>query len=181
MVVDHTGYADPALTRRKHERNLRLLAMEDRDRPNNPQTLLNIALAYQGLSKPAESMPFLRRCLEILPTDSSMRPKVYSLLVQGHQWLGQAEQARTACREGRSRFPEDTELLYREVLMCQESGDLAGAAAVLLHMVETRPSNRAIHQAFDPALRAIAAGTNWRWSTSAWAGWGRPRRNGGRR
>ncbi len=117
VVVDHTGYADPALTRRKHERNLRLLAMEDRDRPNNPQTLLNIALAYQGLSKPAESMPFLRRCLEILPADSSMRPKVYSLLVQGHQWLGQAEQARTACREGRAHFPEDTELLYREVLM----------------------------------------------------------------
>ena len=153
VVVDHTGYADPALTRRKHERNLRLLAMEDQDRPGNPQTLLNIALAQQGLGQPAESMPYLGRCLEILPAGSSMAPKVYSLLVQGHQWLGQPEQARAACREGRNRFPEDTELLYREVLLCQEAGDLAGAARTLLHMVETRPTSEAMHNAMDPAIR----------------------------
>src|SRR5258708_5028009 len=78
-------------------------------------------------------MSFLRRCLEVAPANSATLSKLSSLLVQGHQWLGQPDQARVACRPGRARFPEDTELLYREALLCQEAPQRRTTGQELAH------------------------------------------------
>jgi hypothetical protein len=53
MVIFHTGYQDPELRRRKLERDLRLLRLEDRDRPdprlgNWPRLLDRCNGAMQG-------------------------------------------------------------------------------------------------------------------------------------
>ena len=41
ITIQHTGYQDPALRRRKLERDLRLLRLEDAEQPDDPFTLFN--------------------------------------------------------------------------------------------------------------------------------------------
>src|SRR5262249_43967999 len=49
-------------------------------------------------------------------------------------------EALAASQEGRSLYPEDTELLFHEALLCREQGDLRGAEALLLRLLQPRPS-----------------------------------------
>src|SRR5205085_9249666 len=49
ITVRHVGYTDPALRRRKLERDLRLLRLEDAERPDDPFTLFNLGSVYQEL------------------------------------------------------------------------------------------------------------------------------------
>jgi GT2 family glycosyltransferase/tetratricopeptide (TPR) repeat protein len=130
-AVHHTGYRDPALRRRKLERDLRLLGLEDRDNPGHPFTLFNLGQVAQELGRHAEAVPLLRRSLERShPSDSIVR-KIYALLAGCHRQLGQPELALAACAEGRAHYPDDAELLFVEGLFLRERGDLAGAEARL--------------------------------------------------
>jgi hypothetical protein len=54
-VIHHAGYQDPVLRRRKLERDLRLLHLEDGDRPDDPFTLFNLGSVYQELGRHAEA------------------------------------------------------------------------------------------------------------------------------
>jgi hypothetical protein len=60
-VIEHTGYVDPALCRRKLERDLRLLYLEDADKPGDPFTLFNLGQVANELGRHAEALPLLRR------------------------------------------------------------------------------------------------------------------------
>jgi tetratricopeptide (TPR) repeat protein len=157
VVIHHTGYQEPGAQRAKRERNLRLVQLENAEHPDNPYTLFNLGLAYHELGRPAEALPYLRRSLELAPADLSILPKLYALLVQGHQWLNQRNEALAACRQGRTRFPADTELLFQEALLYRDLGDLNGAAARLLHLVQPTPGLRLFHSGVDPALRGYRA------------------------
>src|SRR5262249_46732537 len=64
VVIEHTGYLDPALRRRKLERDLRLLRLEDAEHPDDPFTLFNLGQVYQELGQTAEALPLWRRSLE---------------------------------------------------------------------------------------------------------------------
>ena len=64
IVIQHTGGVTVDAFSRKLERNLRLLNLEDADRPNDPLTLFNIATAHYGLGQPAAALPIFLRCLE---------------------------------------------------------------------------------------------------------------------
>jgi glycosyltransferase involved in cell wall biosynthesis/predicted O-methyltransferase YrrM len=57
VVVRHTGYRDPAVKRRKLERDLRLLLLEYADNPNHPFTLFNLAGVCEELERPDEALP----------------------------------------------------------------------------------------------------------------------------
>jgi hypothetical protein len=50
IVIQHTGYLDPAFTRQKLERNLRLLHLDHVDHPNDPYILFHLGWAYLELS-----------------------------------------------------------------------------------------------------------------------------------
>src|SRR5437588_256394 len=67
IVIAHSGYDDPALLRRKQERNLRLLHLEDHDHPDDPFTLFNLGWAYLDLGRMVEALAFLHRSLERSP------------------------------------------------------------------------------------------------------------------
>jgi GT2 family glycosyltransferase/Flp pilus assembly protein TadD len=140
VVVHHAGYQDPALRRRKLERDLRLLGLEDRDRSDDPFTLFNLGSVYQELGKHAEALPLLRRSLERSHPGDSIVRKLYALLVGCHRALGQADEALTACREGRQGYPDDPELLFVEGILLRERGDLPGAEASLLQLLSARPA-----------------------------------------
>jgi tetratricopeptide (TPR) repeat protein len=127
IVIEHTGYVDPALRDQKMERNLRLLTLDQADRPDDPFTLFNLGVGYSQLGKLAEAIGLLRRSLERSRPGDSIVPKLYAALVRAHDRLGQAAEARAACRAGRVRCPEDAELLFLDGLLRKASGDRAGA------------------------------------------------------
>jgi tetratricopeptide (TPR) repeat protein len=138
VVIDHAGYQDPALRRRKLDRNLRLLRMEDAENPNDPFNLFNLGWSLMDVGQLPEALPLLRRSLELSQPGASIVRKLYVLLTQGNQQLGRKAEALQACREGRARFPEDAELLYEEALLLREARDLNGAASCLIQLMDLR-------------------------------------------
>ena len=49
VVIEHVGYQDPAFRREKLLRNLRLLEIEVRERPDDPFTRFNLGRSYLDL------------------------------------------------------------------------------------------------------------------------------------
>src|SRR5262249_11311434 len=60
------------------------------------------------------------------PTDSIVR-KLYALIVQCHNHLGQGTEVLAACREGRAVYPNDPELVFQEGVVRRGLGATAGA------------------------------------------------------
>ncbi len=136
VVVRHTGYQDQALRRRKLERDLRLLRLENAEKPDDPFTLFNFGQVAQELGRHAEAIPLLRRSLERShPKDSIVR-KIYALLAGCHRQLGQSAEALAACREGMVHYPDDAELLFVEAILLREQGDLPAAESSLRRCLE---------------------------------------------
>ena len=123
IVIYHVGYQDPDLRRRKLDRDLRLLHMENEDRPDHPYTLFNLGQVYEELGRTAEAITHLQRSLEPSdPADSIVR-KLYVVLAQCHRKLGEWESALSACRGGRRHYPDDIELLFEEAVVRSEKKD----------------------------------------------------------
>jgi tetratricopeptide (TPR) repeat protein len=131
VVIEHFGYQDPAVRQGKLERNLRLLELAHRERPEDPILAFNLAWALYKTGRPGEALPLLELCRDRLPPEVSIVPKVYRLLGQLHQQAGRREQALVAFRTGRALFPEDVELLLHEGLLLRQLRDHAGAEACL--------------------------------------------------
>ena len=83
----------------RYARNLRLLHLEDTEHPDDPFTLFNLGWTYQELGQTAEALRLLRRSLERSPSDASIVPKLYLLLVQGHRRLGEVQAAWAASHQ----------------------------------------------------------------------------------
>jgi GT2 family glycosyltransferase len=158
VVINHAGYQDPALRRRKLDRDLRLLELENAEHPDDPFTLFNLGSVFQELGQPARALPMLQRSLErSQPRDSIVR-KLFALIVQCHRRLGQPDQAVAACRTGRGHYPEDAELLFLEALVQREQGNKEGAEASLLKLIEEREG--AHFASVDAGLRGYKARHN---------------------
>jgi tetratricopeptide (TPR) repeat protein len=158
VVIRHVGYQDPALRRRKLDRDLRLLGLEDAEHPDDPFTLFNLGSVYQELGRPTEALAVLRRSLERShPRDSIVR-KLYALIVQGERGLGQRLEALAACQTGRGLYPDDSELLFAEGVLRRELGDPAGAEACLRRLLEGREGEH--FASVDTGLRGYKARHN---------------------
>ncbi|HVS38638.1 MAG TPA: glycosyltransferase [Gemmataceae bacterium] len=139
VTVHHTGYQDPDLRARKVQRDLRLLKLEDADRPDDPFTLFNLGSAYHELGKPAEALPRLLRSLEKSHPHDSIVRKLYSLIAGCHRQQGRPDEALAICRDGRRIYPDDPELLLAESMLLRDRGDLAGAEACVLRVFDAKP------------------------------------------
>jgi GT2 family glycosyltransferase len=158
VVIHHTGYRDPALRRRKLDRDLRLLHREDAEHPDDPFTLFNLGSVYQELGQPSEALAALRRSLERShPRDSIVR-KRYALVVQCHRQLGQPREALAACQAGRGLYPDDAELLFSEGVLRRELGDPAGAEACLVRLLGAHEAEH--FASLDAGLRGYKARHN---------------------
>lgn len=158
VVIRHTGYQDPALRGRKLERDLRLLDLENKDRPDDPFTLFNLGSVYQELGRYAEALPLLARSLErSAPSDSIVR-KLFALTVHCQRQLGRRYEALAACQEGRKHFPDDAELLFHEGGIRCEMNDHGMAEALFLRLLG---GQEAAHFAsVDTGLRGYKARHN---------------------
>jgi glycosyltransferase involved in cell wall biosynthesis/tetratricopeptide (TPR) repeat protein/predicted O-methyltransferase YrrM len=159
VVIHHTGYQDPALRRKKLERDLRLLKLEEAEQSEHPFTLFNLGSVYQELGRTADAVAAFRHSLAgSQPQDSIVR-KLYALLAQCHRQQGQVQEALTACQQGRGHYPDDVELLFQEALARRELGDKPGAKACWLRLLHRR--EKAEHFAsIDVGLRGYKARHN---------------------
>jgi tetratricopeptide (TPR) repeat protein len=141
IVIHHLGYQDPATIRRKLERNLRLLGLENAEHPNDPVILFNLGRTTLRVGQVAESVPILQRSLAGLNPLLSITEVAYALLVEALSRLGQQAEALQICLEGRTRYPENNELLRGEAMMRLSLGDVKGGEACLLQLLQRDPSN----------------------------------------
>ncbi len=127
--IGHLGYADGALCDRKLERNLRILGAELREKPGNPLVLFNIGWAAIYRNEPKTALGYLRASLVASSQQDGIVRKVYALIAQAYQMLGDPDSALAACAAGRSLAPDDAGLLFSEALLRRGRGDLDGAEA----------------------------------------------------
>lgn len=139
VVITHTGYVDPALRRRKLERNTRLLEIEYAEQPDDPFTLFNLGRSYLDLDRVGDALPVLRASLSRSDPALSIVRKLHPLITQAHWLQGDRAAAEAACDEGLGRFPEDAELLYQKALLRREADDLVGAEDALLRLLRSKP------------------------------------------
>jgi glycosyltransferase involved in cell wall biosynthesis/predicted Zn-dependent protease len=128
VVIEHSGYRDPAAGPAKLARNLRLLLLDQAERPDDPFTLFNLGAAYLEQGNVADAVPLLERSLGRSQPGDSIVPKLYAALAGAHQRLGQRDQALAVLRQGRVRCPGAPALLFLEGQLRQAGGDAAGAA-----------------------------------------------------
>ncbi len=138
VVVHHVGYVDPALRRRKQERDRRILEREYAEQPDHPFTLFNLGNLYRETGRTAEALALFRRSLAgSHPSDSIVR-KLYTLVASCERHLGRHAEALAACREGRGHYPDDAEILLQEAEALRSLGDRAGAVGCLERLLAGR-------------------------------------------
>jgi tetratricopeptide (TPR) repeat protein len=143
IVIQHTGYVDPAYTRQKLGRNLRLLQLDHADHPNDPYILFHLGWAHLELNRLPDAIVFLRASLDGSQPGDSIVKKSFALLAQAHHRLGQRNEALAACQSGRARYPEDPELLYLEGVLHRERRDWGAAERCFEALVgSTEETNR---------------------------------------
>jgi glycosyltransferase involved in cell wall biosynthesis len=139
LFVVHSGYDhSPKGQEHKKERDLRLLNLELRERPDHPFTLFNLGMTYADVGDYRQAVTFLQRSIERSgPTESHLR-KAFALLVHCQGGLGQLQSAEETCREGLARFPEDLELRFRRGILLHELGRSREAVAAYLDVLENK-------------------------------------------
>jgi tetratricopeptide (TPR) repeat protein len=135
VVIQHTGYTDAALRRRKLARDLRLLEMERSDQPHDPFTLFNLGASYAELGRYEEALPLLQVSLDRSHPRDSIVHKVYAMIANCHLHSGRIDVALRVCLQGQSVCPDDEELLFLEGLLRTEKGDYHGARIPLVRLL----------------------------------------------
>lgn len=151
VVINHVGYQDSKVRKRKLQRDLRLLSMEYEEQPNDPFTLFNLASVYQEQGRVAESLDLFQRSLQRSAPEDSIVRKLYAQIIQCHRNLGAFLDALETCKQARSHYPDDLEILFQEALARRDTGDRKGAIACLEHLLSHRESNH--FASIDTGLR----------------------------
>jgi tetratricopeptide (TPR) repeat protein len=153
VCVRHVGYVDPAVRRRKLDRDLRLLKRDEEEHPDEPFTLFNLGSVYHELGRYWDGAEVLERSLaRSHPQDSIVR-KAFALLVRCRHQLGDRLGAEGACRRGREHYPDDAELLFLGAGLAREGGDIRTAEELYRKLIDGTES---LHFAsVDTALRSV--------------------------
>jgi GT2 family glycosyltransferase/predicted Zn-dependent protease len=158
VVIHHVGYQDPAVRRRKRDRDRRLLQLELAENPDDPFMLFNLGWTHMEPGEYAEALPFLQRSLERSNGKGSIVHKVYALLAQAQRELGRPAEALATCQQGRLHCPDDPEIVFQEGLTRNNQKDYAGAEACWLRVLATQEST--LLGSIDTGLRGYKARSN---------------------
>lgn len=139
LFVTHSGTdQSPEGRRRKQERDLHLLDLELRDKPEDSFTLFNIGMTYADMSEHEKAIEALDRSLSRAdPSESHVR-KIFALLVASHSHQGHYEKASEVCERGLIQFPEDPELLFRRGILAHQFGRFEEAEQAYLSVLRER-------------------------------------------
>ncbi len=138
IEIQHPGYEDPSLHRRKIERNLRLARMESLERPVDPYVQYTLGLFLEMLGDDEAALGPLRRALGLVGVGASYGPTLFAMTAQALLRTAGPHEALAVCRAGRERYPENEELRGQEAYLLPDAHDLPGGEA-LLRRLATRP------------------------------------------
>lgn len=123
LFVTHSGYDhSPEGQQRKIARDLHLLQLDMKDRPNHPFVLFNLGMTYADAGRHEEAVKALRQSLVIAQPGESQVRKAYAILVGSLTSLHRYEEAWLTCQQGKSQFPLDPELSFRQGVLAQKLG-----------------------------------------------------------
>lgn len=146
--ADHTD----AGRERKYERDLRILEKDLQERPDHPFVLFNLGMTYADMQDYSHAANYLRRSLTVSDSNESHVRKTFALLVNALGELGESNEAWEACQQGRSLFPDDLELLFREAMLHHDAGRLDEAALAYERILLANPERH-----FTSVDRGIAS------------------------
>ena len=153
VKVRHVGYLDPALRRRKLDRDLRLLELDATERPDDPFTLFNLGSVYHERGDWDRAESALARSLAgSHPKDSIVR-KAHALVARCRHARRDLSGAAEAARAGRHHYPHDAELLFLAAGYAREAGDVRGAEALYRELIDG--SEGPHFGSADTGLRAV--------------------------
>lgn len=135
IQIHHLGYQDPALVRRKNNRDLRLLRLEYATDPSDPFTLYNLGVVHMRMGQNAEALPYLCSALKAATGFQDWIRVLYDWLENLLDRLGRWDEALRITAEGLTRFPGDPVLLTRRADLLLRMGNLFGAEDCLLQLL----------------------------------------------
>lgn len=158
VVIHHVGYQDAVVRQRKLQRDLRILLLDQAENPDDPFILFNLGAVYQEQNRQRDAIPLLWRSLELSsPTDSIVR-KLYVLIAQCHNQLGDFQKSMTAIKQGQSVYPDDVELLFQEGVTLRHLGDVYGAVRAWEQVLKIPPGEH--FASLNPGIRSYLTRQN---------------------
>jgi GT2 family glycosyltransferase/tetratricopeptide (TPR) repeat protein len=117
LYVVHSGSDQSEAGRqRKLDRDLRILRLEDSERPGHPFTLFNLGMTLLDAGDPNAAIEVLERSITASTDGESHVRKAYALLAAALEQAGRRDDAASAIYMGLQRFPSDPELLFRSAI-----------------------------------------------------------------
>jgi O-antigen biosynthesis protein len=143
---------------RKRQRDLHLLHLELRERPEHPFTLFNLGMTYADGSRFDEAAGFLQRSIaRSNPQESHLR-KAYALLVYCQAQSHAYDAAEQTCRKGLALFPEDAELRFREGVLLHETGHFQESVQAYENVLRNHEERH--FSSLDPGIKGFKARQN---------------------
>lgn len=139
--IQHVGSRNPVLSRRKANRNLRLLRLDYAIDPTDPVTLFNLGTTYQNLGESGEALTYLLSSLKYVDQSSDWVRALFGAISDVLTSLGRREEALATLTQGLTRFPQDSGLLTRRAALLSQVGDLGGAEQCLLKLLRAPQDN----------------------------------------
>jgi tetratricopeptide (TPR) repeat protein len=159
LFVVHSGSDQhPEAQERKRKRDLHLLQLELNERPEHPFTLFNLGMTYADGTRYEEAVEFLRRSIAQSGPEESHLRKAYALLVYAQMQLGRHDEASQTCQWGRTLFPDDIELRFRQGVVLHELGCLEESARAYRQVLENRDGRH--FSSVDQGLKGFKARQN---------------------
>jgi tetratricopeptide (TPR) repeat protein len=133
--IEHTGYRDPTLRRRKLHRNLRLLNMEHAVDPTNANTLWHLGTTHLGLGNVGTAYQHLSSLLDGRPLPAELLRSACAVLAGVWLHQGNAVESLRLAEHGLSMIPADEHLLYAQALALYELKEFAAAERILTKLM----------------------------------------------
>ena len=153
VCVRHVGYVDPAVRRKKLDRDLRLLKLDAAEKPGDPFTLFNLGSVHHEVGDVRAAADALEKSLAgSHPRDSIVR-KTYALLARCRYQGGDRKAAEAVCRQGRTHYPDDAELVFLAAGYAREAGDFGAAEGLYRKLIDGTEGPH--FASVDTSLRAV--------------------------
>ncbi|MEI7742751.1 MAG: glycosyltransferase [Chloroflexota bacterium] len=128
LHVVHSGYDhSPEGQKTKRERDLRILALEQREHPDDPFVWFNVGMTHFHMRDFDRSREALERSLGLAKPHESIVRKMYAMLAGGALEMGDPAKAREWIERGLALTPRDPELLFRAGAVYRVVGELGKA------------------------------------------------------
>lgn len=134
--LNHTADARSPDYRKKLERYLSLLKLDEEEFPDNSDILFQIGHMYHLLEKYEPALTYWKKVAEKQDADSAYRSGSYYYWSKDLFALGRVEEALAVCNKGVAQFPTNAQLLLFQASLNASAGNLETAQKQLEEIVE---------------------------------------------